>query len=81
MTFHSDHPSSTSDGDDFWLLVLGPDAKTLGRTRLNCADACEAVVTACVTQSPFGHELWSSSGFIGRFEMALSASDPKQFGS
>ncbi|CAN7619370.1 hypothetical protein LJR164_004560 [Phenylobacterium sp. LjRoot164] len=62
---------------EYWIVVLGPDGRGLGRTKLNCSTTVEAVAMACTTQSPFGHELWSTGGFIGRFEMALSAADPK----
>lgn len=76
MRSDPDDPFSALGGSDYWLVVLGPDAEAMARAWLNCSDPAEAVAIACTTQSPFGHELWSSGGFIGRFEMALSASDP-----
>ncbi len=59
----------------YWLVVLGPDAQALGRAQLNCETDQEAQVVAFCTASPFGHELWSERGFLGKFEVALSVED------
>ena len=56
----------------YWIVVLGPDRRALGQASLKCVNEREAAVTAFLTASPFGHELWSDGGFLGRFEPALS---------
>ncbi|WP_374577093.1 hypothetical protein [Phenylobacterium sp.] len=60
----------------FWITVLGPDAKALGRAYLACESAREASILAFNTASPFGHQLWSSDGLMGVFDTALSANEP-----
>lgn len=57
----------------YWLVVFGPDAEVLGEAELNCRNDLEAAMFAFTTSSPFGHELWSERGFLGRFEMILSS--------
>lgn len=59
----------------YWLVVFGPDAQAVGRAQLNCETDQEAQVVAFCTASPFGHELWSEHGFLGKFEIALSMED------
>lgn len=59
----------------FWLVVHGPDAAPLGEAPLNCGDPRQAVIVAFSTASPFGHDLLSEDGFLGRFEPALSTKD------
>jgi hypothetical protein len=56
----------------YWIVVLGPRAEALGTAELLCETAREACVFAFSTSSPFGHELWSETGFLGRFDRALS---------
>lgn len=56
----------------FWLVVYGPDAAPVGEASLDCSDARQAVMIAFSTASPFGHDLLSDRGFLGRFEAALS---------
>jgi hypothetical protein len=58
--------------EGYWIVVLGPDDKAMGRAQISCDNDHEAAVMAFCTSSPFGHELWSERGFLGRFETALS---------
>ena len=63
--------------DGYWIVVLGPDAKAMGRAQIACSNDHDAAVMAFCTASPYGHELWSERGFLGRFETALSVeNDP-----
>ena len=59
----------------YWLVIFGPDDVAAGTAELACRDDIEAAMVAFTTSSPFGHELWSQNGFLGRFEMSLSRSE------
>ena len=59
----------------YWLVVFGPDYEIAGTADLLCRDDLEAAMFAFATSSPYGHELWSQAGFLGRFEMSLSRED------
>lgn len=65
----------TSDSQSFWLVVHGPDDEPLGEAVLSCATPQEAAIIAFSTASPYGHDLFSDAGFVGRFEPALSVED------
>lgn len=65
----------SASGSKFWLVVYGPDAAPVGEASLDCEDSQEAVIMAFSTASPYGHDLLSGNGFLGRFEAALSMAD------
>jgi hypothetical protein len=55
---------------EFYLLISGPDFEPVGRADLDCADQADAMRIASNVRSPYGHELFHDSRFLGRFDPA-----------
>lgn len=57
---------------DYWIQVLTPDGGIEGEAHVPCESDDAAIALAAITATPFGHQLRSASGFLGRFEALLA---------